>query len=186
MFTISIQNPEVNSKGIGAVNDQSNISHSTPRSGLQSCKNLTSLKVLRSSHWPAGPLLYCHVILNFCSNMTLAALKFKKRTQGTYVRLSFYVHYAKGFSLLYLLGQKITKASATALGGWLVFPILRASSLVGPQLLISATVLKGFPLLSPLYHIHFEITVDPCNLIGSQQCDLLLNPPLFCSKSLLF
>ena len=120
--------------------------------------------------------------------MTLAALKFKKRTQGTYVRLSFYVHYAKGFSLLCLLGQKITKASATALGGWLVFPILRASSLVGPQLLISATVLKGFPLLSPLYHIHFEITVDPCNLIGSQQCDLLLNHFFalnhFCSNSL--
>ena len=116
---------------------------------MQSCKNLTSLKVLRSSHCPAGPLLYCHVILNFCSNMTLAALKFKKRTQGTYVRLSSYVHYAKGLSLLYLLGQKITKASATALGGWLVFPILRASSLVGPQLLIPATVPKGFRSFPP-------------------------------------
>ena len=42
-------------------------------------------------------------------------------------------------SILYLLGQKITKASAAGLGEWLEFPILRASSFVGPQLLISAT-----------------------------------------------
>ena len=26
-----------------------------------------------------------------------------------------------------------------------------------------------------LYYIHFEITGDPCNLIGSQQCDLFPN-----------
>ena len=66
--------------------------------------------------------------------MTLAALKFKKRTQG----YLFMLIMQKG-SILYLLGQKITKASAAGLGGWLVFPILRASSLAGPQLLISAT-----------------------------------------------
>ena len=32
-----------------------------------------------------------------------------------------------------------------------------------------------------LYYIHFEITGYPCNLIGSQQCDLFLNR--ICSKS---
>ena len=37
-----------------------------------------------------------------------------------------------------------------------------------------------------LYYIHFEITGDPCNLIGSQQCDLFLNRIIFCSKSHLF
>ena len=34
-----------------------------------------------------------------------------------------------------------------------------------------------------LYYIHFEITSDPCNLIGSQQCDLFRNHTIFCSKS---
>jgi len=33
------------------------------------------------------------------------------------------------------------------------------------------------------YYIHFEITGDPCNLIGSQQCDLFTNRTIFCSKS---
>ena len=37
-----------------------------------------------------------------------------------------------------------------------------------------------------LYYIHFEITGDPCNLIGSQQCDLFPNRTIFCSKSHLF
>ena len=37
------------------------------------------------------------------------------------------------------------------------------------------------------YYIHFEITGDPCNLIGSQQCDLFTNSIIFalnhiCSK----
>ena len=36
------------------------------------------------------------------------------------------------------------------------------------------------------YYIHFEITGDPCNLIGSQQCDLFPNRTIFCSKSHLF
>ena len=34
-----------------------------------------------------------------------------------------------------------------------------------------------------IYYIHFEITRYPCNLIGSQQCDLFLNRTMFCSKS---
>ena len=38
----------------------------------------------------------------------------------------------------------------------------------------------------PLYYIHFEITGYPCNLIGSQQCDLFLNRTIFCTKSHLF
>ena len=33
------------------------------------------------------------------------------------------------------------------------------------------------------YYIHLEITADPCNLIGSQQCDLFTNHTIFCSKS---
>ena len=37
-----------------------------------------------------------------------------------------------------------------------------------------------------LYYIHFEITGCPCNLIGSQQCDLFLNRTIFCSKLHLF
>ena len=37
-----------------------------------------------------------------------------------------------------------------------------------------------------LYYIHFEITGYPCNLFGSQQCDLFLNRTSFCSKLHLF
>ena len=40
--------------------------------------------------------------------------------------------------------------------------------------------------LKHFYYIHFEITGYPCNLIGSQQCDLFLNRTIFCSKSHLF
>ena len=37
-----------------------------------------------------------------------------------------------------------------------------------------------------LYEIHFEITGYPCNVIGSQPCDLFTNRTIFCSKSYLF
>ena len=37
-----------------------------------------------------------------------------------------------------------------------------------------------------LYYIYFEISCDPYNLIGSQQCDLFTNHTTFCSKSHLF
>ena len=37
-----------------------------------------------------------------------------------------------------------------------------------------------------LYYIHFEITGDPCNLIGPQQCDLFTNRIILGSKSHLF
>ena len=37
-----------------------------------------------------------------------------------------------------------------------------------------------------LYYIHFEITGYPCNVIGSQQCDLFPNRTILCSKSHLF
>ena len=37
-----------------------------------------------------------------------------------------------------------------------------------------------------LYYIYFEISCDPCNLIGSQQCDLFRNHTTFCFKSHLF
>ena len=36
------------------------------------------------------------------------------------------------------------------------------------------------------YYIHFEIIGYPCNVIGSQRCDLFPNRTIFCSKSHLF
>ena len=42
------------------------------------------------------------------------------------------------------------------------------------------------PLKNTLYYIHFEITGDPCNLIGPQQCDLFTNRTILGSKSHLF
>ena len=45
------------------------------------------------------------------------------------------------------------------------------------------------PVSLHLYYIHFEITDDPSNLIGSQQCDLFTNSARYfflCSKSHLF
>ena len=36
------------------------------------------------------------------------------------------------------------------------------------------------------YEIHFEITGYPCNVIGSQGCDLFTNRTIFCSKLHLF
>ena len=33
------------------------------------------------------------------------------------------------------------------------------------------------------YYTHFEITGDPCSLIGPQQCDLFPSRTIFCSKS---
>ena len=37
-----------------------------------------------------------------------------------------------------------------------------------------------------IYYIHLEITGDPCNLIGSERCDLFTNRTILCSKSHLF
>ena len=37
-----------------------------------------------------------------------------------------------------------------------------------------------------LYYTRFEITGGPCNLIGSDWCDLFTNPTIFCFKSHLF
>ena len=37
-----------------------------------------------------------------------------------------------------------------------------------------------------LYYTHFEITYGPCNLIGSNWCDLFTNCTIFCFKSHLF
>ena len=36
------------------------------------------------------------------------------------------------------------------------------------------------------YYTHFEITGGPCNLIGSNWCDLFTNRTIFCFKSHLF
>ena len=36
-----------------------------------------------------------------------------------------------------------------------------------------------FSLSVLFYYIHFEITGDPCNMIGSQQCDLFTNCTIF-------
>ena len=40
--------------------------------------------------------------------------------------------------------------------------------------------------LQIFFIIHYEIAGDPCNLIGSQHCDLFPNHTIFCSKSPLF
>ena len=37
-----------------------------------------------------------------------------------------------------------------------------------------------------IYNTHFEITDGPCNLIGSNWCDLFTNRTIFCSKSNFF
>ena len=44
--------------------------------------------------------------------------------------------------------------------------------------------LKSMALIFPLYYIHFEITGDPCNLIGSVW--FIHESPIFCGKSHLF
>ena len=41
-------------------------------------------------------------------------------------------------------------------------------------------------MVTSFYYIHFEITGDPCNLIGLQQCDLFMNHTIYCCKSHLF
>ena len=33
-----------------------------------------------------------------------------------------------------------------------------------------------------IYYIHYEITGDPCNLIGPQKCDLFMNRTILGSK----
>jgi hypothetical protein len=40
----------------------------------------------------------------------------------------------------------------------------------------------------PPYYIHFEITddIDPCNLIGSKQCDLIMNRTILAQNSIIF
>ena len=41
-------------------------------------------------------------------------------------------------------------------------------------------------IFTSFYYIHFEITGDPCNLIGPHQCDLFTNRIILGSKSHLF
>ena len=106
--------------------------------------------------------------------MTLAALKFKKRTQGTYVRLSLYVHYAKGF---YFISSRTENHQSKCCRFRRVVRVSYFKGFIfcGGPVTYLRHFLKGFPRLFPLYHIQFEITVDSCYLIGSQQCDLLMN-----------
>ena len=37
-----------------------------------------------------------------------------------------------------------------------------------------------------IYYTHFEITGGPCNLIGSDWCDLFTNRTIFCFKRIFF
>ena len=37
-----------------------------------------------------------------------------------------------------------------------------------------------------IYYTHFEITGDPCDLIGFQQCDLITNRNIFALNRILF
>ena len=51
----------------------------------------------------------------------------------------------------------------------------------------SLSEIPGLPYPdSFIYYIHFEITGDSCNLIGSQQSGFFKDHAIFCSKSQLF
>ena len=58
-----------------------------------------------------------------------------------------------------------------------------------PSVLLTMPIAIG-PLISKsdlhVYYTHFEITNGPCNLIGSNWCDLFMNRTIFCFKSHLF
>ena len=47
---------------------------------------------------------------------------------------------------------------------------------------VCSTVVESF---TTFYYTHFEITDGPCNLIGSNWCDLFTNRTTFCFKSYL-
>ena len=61
-----------------------------------------------------------------------------------------------------------------------VMPVCLASTWFMMMLCVLNTVRYA------LYYILLEITGDPCNLIGSQQCDLDPNRTIFCPKLHLF
>ena len=58
-----------------------------------------------------------------------------------------------------------------------------------PSVLLTMSIAIG-PLTSKsdlhVYNTHFEITGGPCNLMGSNWCDLFTNRTIFCFKSHLF
>ena len=94
-----------------------------------------------------------------------------------------------------LIGGNVTAQSTERQGNWRWNS--NSSDVVASSPSFSCppeSLLAGYPargrscgrLFSKLYYIHFEITGYPCNLIGSQQCDLFLNRTIFCSKSHLF
>jgi len=62
--------------------------------------------------------------------------------------------------------------------------LLIVSSVVYSVILISLLLIEKFQTCY-CFSV-FEITGDPCNLIGSQQWDLFPNRTIFCSKSHLF
>ena len=45
---------------------------------------------------------------------------------------------------------------------------------------------QSIPVNLSIYNTRFEITGGPCNLIGSNLCDLFTNRTIFCFKSHLF
>ena len=47
-------------------------------------------------------------------------------------------------------------------------------------------IVRSVGIRNQLYYTHFEITSGPCNLIGSNWCDLFTNRTIFCFKSHLF
>ena len=70
-----------------------------------------------------------------------------------------------------------------SIGGWRVKSSQCAKQVVSDSLAWVGLVDFVIRLvIFVLYYIHFEITGYPCNLIGSQQCDLFLNCTIFCSK----
>ena len=64
--------------------------------------------------------------------------------------------------------------------------ILEMEELAKVSLVISIYLYSFKKMLDGVYYTHFEITGGPCNLIGSNWCDLLTNRNIFCFKSDLF
>ena len=64
--------------------------------------------------------------------------------------------------------------------------ILEMEELAKVSLVISIYLYSFKKMLDGVYYTHFEITGGPCNLIGSNWCDLFTNRTIFCFKSHLF
>ena len=103
---------------------------------------------------------------------------------NTFCKRSNYIKCCKLFKLAvnfhtpweYLSNKSAKNFSCCGLDNDLIWTTMRLNPIRG----ILSVLVYSF------YHIHFEITGYPCNVIGSQRCDLFTNRTIFCSKSHLF